>query len=238
MLFDGKILVSLKGIRVEFPSVQTDEKIVVALDGISTIIGKNEFIHLSGPNGSGKSTLLRVLSGLVPSTTGKAYFEKKVVTPEFIPMHCAVSMVYQDLDEAVVPLMSVGDHFAFKLFRRYGKRISFKAAKEKGRKYLRKRVFLDHLLKRYDDEALGLSGGWRQLMQLSSALCCKPDLLLLDEPTSHLSAEFTELTDDMISNDRAAAAVIYVSHLIPKDKVKNKINTHWRMDSGRLIKED
>lgn len=234
MASGNNVLLNLRDVRVEFLSTGTEDRSVVALDGVSLVLHKGEHIHLSGPNGSGKSTLLKLISGLVSSTGGEVVCQGRIVDPDKIPRLCSIVMVYQALEEAIVPMMSIGDHLAFRLSRRRHQQLSFRMAREQARMYLQSRPMLQPLLLRFDDEAEGLSGGWKQLLQIVTAACCRPTLALLDEPTSHLSQDMTALADDLLANDMSESAFIYVSHAPPTNLMNDNITTLWRMDHGKL----
>jgi len=234
MVSGNETLITLDGIRVEYLSTGSEEQAVVALDDVSASLKRGEFVHLTGPNGSGKSTLLRLFAGLVTLQSGQLLWSSGKGDPEDIPKTFNVAMVYQDLDEAIVPMMGIGDHLAFRIYRSSREHLSFSKARERSRTYLKSHSFLEPLLSRFEDEAAGLSGGWKQLLQIAASLCCKPELLLLDEPTSHLAGDFANYADELIARETGDTAVVYISHIAPAQIIKDKITTHWKVTHGKL----
>lgn len=234
MVSGNKTLITLEGARVEYLSTGREEQAVVALDAVSVSLKRGDFVYLSGPNGSGKSTLLRLFAGLVSLSNGQILWQKGKGKAEDIPKYFRVSMVYQDLDEAIVPMMGIGDHLAFRIYRSSMEPLSFGKAREHSYAYLKSHPFLEPLLVRFEDEATGLSGGWKQLLQIAAALCCRPDIILLDEPTSHLAGDFAIYADELIAKETGDSAVIYVSHITPAKLIQVKINNFWKVNHGNL----
>lgn len=227
-------LLSVESARVEYLSSFVGQPTIVALNDVSVDIDVGDFVHMCGGNGSGKSTLLRALAGMVPLSAGTVRVRNRVVQSRRVPRHVSVAMVYQDLDEGIVPLMSIRDHMALKLYHSQRGRLSFQGARAAAAGYLHERPFLNDLLGRLEDEAAGLSGGWKQLLQIVAAISSQPELLLLDEPTSHLSDEMRQLADNLIVSETQSSAVIYVSHLAPSQAVRSRLTSKWKAENGNM----
>ena len=158
------------------------------LDGVDLRAASGELVALLGPNGCGKTTLLRVVSGVLPYTGGQVELdgvEIRTARPEALARRIAV--VAQD---AALParftafdLVMMGRTPHLRLLQWEGRRdvqITRGAMERTGCWDLRARMV---------DE---LSGGERQRVILARALAQQPDLLLLDEPTSHLDLRHHE----------------------------------------------
>jgi ABC-type multidrug transport system ATPase subunit len=231
-------MLSLCDISVKYPSAQDNEASISVLDGLSMDISRGDFVFLKGANGSGKTTLLKLLSGIIERTSGIIYAQgdsetPKVIRSKNIPKIYFLSVVHQNLDEAIVPIMSVGDHMAFKLYCKM-RNIEFAQIKEQAREYLKLYRPLDVLLKRFDDPSRVLSGGWQQLLQIISAFWAKPDIVLLDEPTSHLAPEHSDFANEYIATESNNKAILYVSHAEPHTYISPKISSSGEMREGKI----
>jgi energy-coupling factor transport system ATP-binding protein len=162
-----------------------------ALGGISYTMRRGEVVALLGPSGSGKSTLLRALSGLIPHFHGGRFAGCVTIagldTRRVGPAELAgtVATVFQDPEEQVV-MSTVAGEVSFGL-ENVGVPV--------GQIVERVEEALDavgalHLIGRRTTE---LSGGELQRVCLAAAIALRPDLLLLDEPTSQLDPAGAEL---------------------------------------------
>ena len=166
------VSVKLEGLTKYFGSVR-------AIEDINLEMKDGEFLTLLGPSGCGKTTTLRCIAGLETPTSGKIYFDDKIVN-DLSPRERNVAMVFQSY--ALYPHMTVYDNIAFPLKIR-------KATKEEiGRKVkeVAELLQIEDLLSRKPDE---LSGGERQRVALGRALVRKPTVFLMDEPLSNLDAK-------------------------------------------------
>ena len=199
------------------------------LDGLSLELEAGEHVALLGPSGSGKSTHLRALAGLVPHFHG-GRFEGRVVvagldTRETRPPQLAgtVASVFQDPEDQIV-MAKVANELAFGLEN---------TAVEPGEIWPRVEEALalvgaEHLADRATGE---LSGGELQRVSLASALALKPQLLLLDEPTSQLDPEAAEAFFDLV--ERLPCAVL-VSEQRPARPLAH-VDRVLFMDGGRIV---
>ncbi|MEM1575458.1 MAG: energy-coupling factor transporter ATPase [Nitrososphaerota archaeon] len=154
------------------------------LKNISIKIRKGEFLGIVGPSGAGKTTLCLCMSGLIPLRS-KGLMNGKVLIKGLdtrnTPLQKIISkvgIVFQDPDTQLVT-MSVEDEVAFPL-ENMG--FSKKEIKERVEESL-KIVGLEEFKEKYPYE---LSGGQKQRLAIASILALKPEILILDEPTSDL----------------------------------------------------
>ena len=149
-----------------------------AVEDFNMVFDDGKLVALLGPSGCGKSTILNMLSGILPSTSGKIYFDETDVT-NVPPQDRGVGLVFQNY--ALYPHMSVLENIAFPLeIKKVPKEERNKKAEEMARL-----VHVDQYLHRKPKE---LSGGQQQRVAIARALIKQPRLLLLDEPLSNLDA--------------------------------------------------
>lgn len=177
---------------------------VEAIKNLTATFKSGELIALLGPSGCGKSTMLNMLSGIIPVTEGKVYFDDKDVT-ELPPQKRNVGLVFQNY--ALYPHMSVLDNICFPLAVKRVPRKEMLAKAEE----MAKLVHVADLMKRKPSE---LSGGQQQRVAIARALIKSPSFLLLDEPLSNLDAKLrVEMREEIRRIQReAGVTTIFVTH--------------------------
>ena len=200
-------------IRVE--DVEKHFARIVALDGVSFEVKDNEVLAMVGDNGAGKSTLMKVLCGVHKPTHGSIYVDGEHVVfdnPDDARLH-GIETVYQDL--ALMDDLDVATNIYMDQFPTRG--IGPLKLIDWDETYARAQTILEETLDRPDidphTEVEYLSGGQRQLVAIARALAFDPKLVILDEPTSALSVEATELVHETVRRlKEQGITVIIVSH--------------------------
>jgi len=173
-------------------------------------MGKGEFVGVVGPNGSGKSTFLRALTDVLKFWKGKIELKGKDIselsreqiarTISVVPQDTYISFPY-----SVEEIVLMGRSPYLSRFEYYGKKDL-----EIARKYMNiTRTY------RFKDEKINeLSGGEMQRVIMARALTQKPELLLMDEATSHLDIGHKKAMMDTVKNlnETRNLNVISVNH--------------------------
>lgn len=149
----------------------------VALRDVSLEVSAGALFGVLGPNGSGKTTLFRLLSTLMPASEGRVTVFGLDPTEEPAAVRRRLGVVFQD--EALDEGLTVRENLRFQaaLYDLHG------ADRRERIEGLMKRL---DIIDRADDPVADLSGGLRRRADLARGLLHRPDLLLLDEPTTGL----------------------------------------------------
>lgn len=165
-------LLKVENLEVFYGAIQ-------ALKGISFDVHKGEVVSLIGANGAGKTTTLRAISGLVPSKGNISFSGRSL---QNTPTHQRVSLGIAQSPEGrgVFPQMTILENLEMGAYSR------------KDRSGIKKDLemcleLFPRLKERLTQLAGTLSGGEQQMLAISRALMCKPELLLLDEPSLGLA---------------------------------------------------
>jgi ABC-2 type transport system ATP-binding protein len=148
---------------------------VTAVNDVSFRVEKGEIFGFLGPNGSGKTTVIKMLTGLLPLSSGSARVEgldvrvDSEVVRERIGYMSQNYSLYQDL--------TVAENLQF-----YGRIYSLEPARLKRR--IEEVVASNGLAPYMNRLSAKLSGGWKQRLALGCAMLHEPKLLFLDEPTA------------------------------------------------------
>lgn len=176
----------------------------VAVDNISAEFEDGKLVALLGPSGCGKSTILNMLSGILPVSEGKIYFDDEDVT-DLPADKRGVGLVFQNY--ALYPHMTVLENVCFPL------RIKGVPKKERIEKAM-EFIHLVHIEEYLHRKPAELSGGQQQRVAIARALIKKPRLLLLDEPLSNLDAKLrVEMREEIRRIQReSGVTTIFVTH--------------------------
>ena len=195
-------------IEVEALSKRFDA--TVALDDVSVSIGKAEVRALIGENGAGKSTLVKVFSGLVKPDHGIIR-----VFGEAVPFGRPTAAYRHGIQTAFQELTLIGDlTVAQNLLLPYEPTRFGQLCRRRGRQIAREH--LSHLgLESINPDSLvsDLDLPTRQKIEIAKAIGRKPRVLLLDEPTSTLSAADVDWLGRLIAQlKNEGVTVVFISH--------------------------
>jgi len=199
-------LLEMKGIVKQFGAVR-------ALDGIDLQVRAGECIGLCGENGAGKSTLMKVLSGVYPhgSWDGEILWEGQPLRAQSIrdTEDAGIIIIHQEL--MLVPQLSVAENiFMGREITLPGGRMHYTAMYQRAEELLRELKIpqLNVAL-----PVMNYGGGHQQLVEIAKALNKNARLLILDEPSSSLTAsEIAVLLDILRALKARGVTCIYISH--------------------------
>ena len=163
-------------------------------------VKNHDFIVLTGPNGGGKTTLLRLLAGLLPPTCGSIVRENGVKIG-YLPQYRHIDRSFPTTVREIVR-SGLSNRTSWHPFSRLGQW----------------ETRLEEMMRLFRIEDLAtrpissLSGGQWQRTLLARALVSAPDLLLLDEPETHLDEKTRNEFYDILVQQTQHSAVVTVSH--------------------------
>src|SRR6202162_2021139 len=173
---------------------------VKAADGVSFDVRPGETVGLVGESGCGKSTLGRLITQLIPVSSGEVFLDGVDITKlhgeKLRQQRKQLQMIFQDPYASLDPRMTVGDIIAEPLVN--FKMISGRAKDVRVQELLRTVGLNPYFNNRYPHE---FSGGQRQRIGIARALALNPKLIICDEPVSALDvsiqAQIINLLEDL-----------------------------------------
>lgn len=183
-----------------------------ALRGVSMEVAPGEGHALIGENGAGKSTLMKILSGALRPDRGTMELDGEPFAPAS-PLHArrgGVAMIHQEL--TLAPHLSVEANILLGAEPSAGGWLRRAEARERASQALAE---LRHESIPLDAVVSSLTIAEQQIVEIARALAGQPRVLIMDEPTSSLTAVDTENLFRVIERLRArGVSVIYISHFL------------------------
>ena len=202
---------------------------LTAVDDVSFTVAAGETLGLLGPNGAGKSTLIRMMTTLVPITSGRVMVGGHDVTREPDAARLKIGVIPQamttDTDLSIEENLSI-------YAKLYG------VQKEERKRAMDELLELVHLADRRKSLVGTLSGGMRRRAELARGLVHSPDILFLDEPTTGLDPVSRADVWEMITKLRQARGltVLITTHYMDEaDRLCDRIAI---VDKGKLVALD
>lgn len=200
---------------------RTDLSTVYAVNGVTFSMNKGETLRLVGETGAGKTTLALSILRLLPDRTGRVLrgdisFEgHSILTLPDQELRAVrgdkISMIFQDPMTALNPTQTVGKQLfeALSLHNSTGMK---KAELEKRVDTCLEMVGIPAFRKK--DYPHQFSGGMRQRVVIAIALCCEPDLLIADEPTTALDVTIQAQVLAMMKDlkERLGTSLLMITH--------------------------
>lgn len=199
---DSAIVLSARNIAKSYGSVQ-------ALKGVNFDIHRGQVTTLFGENGAGKSTLMKILSGVVTPTSGDIVLDgvPVVLASAADARERGISIIHQEL--SLAPNLSVRDNVFM------GRELRSATGVDFAEEARRTQALMAELEEAIDPLTLveDLRLGQQQIVEIARALSVNSRILIMDEPTSALSATEVEALFKVIRDLTArGVSIVYISH--------------------------
>ncbi|HUJ10322.1 MAG TPA: sugar ABC transporter ATP-binding protein [Verrucomicrobiae bacterium] len=195
----------MRGVRKRFGATE-------ALRGVDLVVMPGEVMALVGENGAGKSTLMKILAGALRPDDGRMFLDGKPFAPgnPWRARHSGVAMIYQEL--ALAPHLSVMENILLGVEPTHGPLVRWKAMRQRATAAL-STVGLDQIVP--EIQVRQLSVAQQQLVEIARAVALDCRVLVLDEPTSSLTAKDIERLFALIRRLKSRGiSVVYISHFL------------------------
>src|SRR6266567_1546003 len=200
-----------------------------AVDDVSFFVKDGEIFGLLGPNGAGKSTLIRMMTTLIPITSGTAHIAGHDVATDPDDARRAIGVIPQaltsDIDLTVEENMSI-----------YAKLYDVPSKKRK--QAIDELLELVDLTKWRNAQTKTLSGGMRRRLEIARGLVHSPKIFFLDEPTTGLDPVSRVAVWEMLNNikkSRQLTILITTHYMDEADRLCDRIAI---VDHGKLVALD
>ena len=215
-------LIDLEGISFQYPNGNQ------VLEGLSLHLEEGDKIGLLGENGTGKTTLFHIILGLLKPTKGEItiFGKRRETEQDFKKIRGAIGLLFQDSDDQLF-CPSVIEDVAFGPLNMG---MNHHEAKDRAEQTLDE-LGISHLRNRVPYQ---LSGGEKRLVSMATILSMRPEILLLDEPTTGLDEKTKERLISVLQNYPAKAWII-ISHV--QSTIEAMSNKYYKMNGGRVDRE-
>ena len=222
-LADRSPLLRLEGIIKEFPGV-------LALSNVDFDLFPGEVHAVCGENGAGKSTLMKIISGVYQPTGGTIIYKGQPsrFSSPLESEAAGIAIIHQELN--LVPHLSVAENIYLAREPRRGFLVDRKKLRADAKRCLdRLGIALDP-----DLPVRNLSVAQCQMVEIAKALSLDAEVLIMDEPTSSLTEQETQLLFKVIRDLKASGVgIVYISHRL--DEMAEIVDRVTVLRDGRYI---
>lgn len=215
-------LLRINDLSIDFVS---ESGITSALKNISLTVDRSKILAIVGESGSGKSvtalSILKLLASTAKFTSGEIIFSEDGKNE--VDLLCLsnkelqktrgnkIAMIFQEPMTSLNPVFTCGNQVAESI--QLHKKISTSEAKQQATEWFRK-VKLPEPEKVFSKYPHQLSGGQKQRVMIAMAICCKPSLLICDEPTTALDVTVQKNILQLIKElqEEQKMGVIFITH--------------------------
>ena len=200
---------------------------VPVLHGLSLTVGRAEAVAVMGRNGVGKSTLLRSIVGLVKPSAGSVEVDRHAIAGA--PPHriARLGIGYVPQGRGIFPKLTVKENLI----------LGTRAVGKEGRIDEQVFAYFPILQERLRQIGGTLSGGEQQMLAIARALCGRPKVLLLDEPSEGIQPSIVKLLVALLPRIRSEAGLTVVIVEQNLDLAQHTADRFVFMDKGRTVHE-
>ncbi len=231
-------LLDIRDLRIEFPSRRG---VLVAAQGVDLALEEGEILGVVGESGAGKSTIANAVMGLIepPGRMAKGEILLKGARIDTLPQEAMrrirgkrIGMIFQDPLTSLDPLQTVEAQLVETMLTHLP--ISEKEAKARAADLL-DQVGIPDPAVRVRHYPHQFSGGMRQRVVIALAICCEPEVLLADEPTTALDVSIQAQILDLLKRlvrERGMGMIIITHDMGVIAEVTDRVAVMYR---SRLV---
>jgi oligopeptide/dipeptide ABC transporter ATP-binding protein len=224
MTNEKDILLEIKDLQTHF---ETSEGVVKAVNGVDLMVRRSQTLCVLGESGCGKSITARSILQIVGKpgriVGGEIIFNDRDEGPiDLAALNPTgaeirrirgrrIAMIFQEPMTSLSPVHTIGNQIVETI--QLHQAVAKDEARERAVAILR-RVGIPNAADRLNAYPFQLSGGMRQRAMIALALCCKPDLLIADEPTTALDVTTQATILDLMRDLQAefGMAIMFITH--------------------------
>lgn len=201
---------------------RTDDGIVTAIDDVSYDVFAGETLGIVGESGCGKTVTCKTIMRLLPEHVTLIDPKSEIVFEGQNLVHATesemrevrgdrIAMIFQEPMTSLNPVFTVGWQLDEAL--KYHTKLNKKERRGRAIEML-KLVEMPNPERRVDEYPHQLSGGMRQRVMIAIALCCEPDILIADEPTTALDVTIQAQILDLMNQlkEKLNTAIVLITH--------------------------
>lgn len=229
-------MLEAKAVCKSFPSQQNKHKLIPAVDRVDFTLHKGEFCTLVGESGSGKSTLSRLLTGLIPPTSGEILLSGKSISVagrrRSRELCSRIQLVLQDGKSSLDPRFTIYESIAEPI--RNLKKCSQSEEMQIIEKLMKEMELPIDCLQR---KPSALSGGQQKRVCIARALAAEPEIIIFDEAVSGLDVLVRKSILDLLKRMHCTQNAAYLLITHDMDVALYLANRIMVMKDGKIVEQ-